>query len=413
MLDFAEEQRIIGAHSNTTVLENHMPQEGSIRESHGSWFLRYYEDVLNDDGKPGRARRSIKLARVDEKCPSIKWARQLAAPYLAPLQAPTAVEGALMLSQYVEKFFLPYITLKKKYSTVRSYKMILEVYVLPRCGDIPLRAFRTVDCQKVLDGVEGPKGPLSHQSLLRIKSCMSAVFSHAIRTGVLGGTNPIRESRAEGGTRTRADRYAYTLPEITKMIRVLPEPARTIVAVCAFSGTRESELKGLKWEDDKGSHLLIQRSIFGWHTTPEETKTEASKNSVPIIPALRVVLDAHKRNANGNAWMFHGEKKGLPLNLDNLSRRVIKPILGDKWHGWHAFRAGLATNLFDLRVPAETIQLIMRHSNVSVTQQHYIRQKQEREGAAAMKLLQKAFSAKGKRGANGAHRQLIKSPKRA
>ena len=44
-----------------------------------------------------------------------------------------------------------------------------------------------------------------------------------------------------------------------------------------------------------------------------------------------------------------------------------------KWHGWHAFRRGLATVLHDLGVDDKTIQAIMRHSSVAVTQQAYIK----------------------------------------
>jgi integrase len=44
-----------------------------------------------------------------------------------------------------------------------------------------------------------------------------------------------------------------------------------------------------------------------------------------------------------------------------------------EWHGWHAFRRGLATNLHDLGVDDKTIQAILRHSNVSVTQKCYIK----------------------------------------
>lgn len=32
------------------------------------------------------------------------------------------------------------------------------------------------------------------------------------------------------------------------------------------------------------------------------------------------------------------------------------------WHGWHAFRRGLATNLYGLGVADKTIQAILRHS---------------------------------------------------
>jgi integrase len=89
---------------------------------------------------------------------------------------------------------------------------------------------------------------------------------------------------------------------------------------------------------------------------------------------------------------------GNPLNLDNLSRRKIIPALEKcavcqepeeehqtdghefqrnkslpKWHGWHAFRRGLATNLHQLGVDDKTIQSILRHSNVNITQNIYIK----------------------------------------
>ena len=43
------------------------------------------------------------------------------------------------------------------------------------------------------------------------------------------------------------------------------------------------------------------------------------------------------------------------------------------WHGWHAFRRGLATNLHTLRIDDKTIQAILRHSNIGITQNIYIK----------------------------------------
>jgi integrase len=43
------------------------------------------------------------------------------------------------------------------------------------------------------------------------------------------------------------------------------------------------------------------------------------------------------------------------------------------WRGWHAFRRGLATNLHALGVDDKTIQRILRHSNVAMTQKAYIK----------------------------------------
>lgn len=63
---------------------------------------------------------------------------------------------------------------------------------------------------------------------------------------------------------------------------------------------------------------------------------------------------------------------GTSLDLDNLARRVIVPA-GVSWHGWHAFRRGLATFLHGRGVDDKTIQAILRHENVAVTQKSYIR----------------------------------------
>ncbi len=44
-----------------------------------------------------------------------------------------------------------------------------------------------------------------------------------------------------------------------------------------------------------------------------------------------------------------------------------------KWHGWHAARRGLGSNLYALGVPAKVIQQILRHTNVSTTSTYYIK----------------------------------------
>lgn len=66
--------------------------------------------------------------------------------------------------------------------------------------------------------------------------------------------------------------------------------------------------------------------------------------------------------------------------------------LGPEWHGWHAFRRGLATNLHRLGVNDKTIQAILRHSNIATTQNIYIKTMSS-DSAAAMKLLETALCA--------------------
>ena len=94
----------------------------------------------------------------------------------------------------------------------------------------------------------------------------------------------------------------------------------------------------------------------------------ASKAPVPVVPVLAARLGDGKRSGT----IFKGST-GEPLNLDNLARRVIIPAVGSTWHGWHAFRRGLATYLHANGVDDKTIQSILRHENVSVTQKCYVK----------------------------------------
>jgi integrase len=54
----------------------------------------------------------------------------------------------------------------------------------------------------------------------------------------------------------------------------------------------------------------------------------------------------------------------------------MKPALeahGLQWHGWHAYRRGLATNLKQMDVDDLTIQAILRHRDVATTRTFYIK----------------------------------------
>ena len=57
-----------------------------------------------------------------------------------------------------------------------------------------------------------------------------------------------------------------------------------------------------------------------------------------------------------------------------------------EWHGWHAARRGLGTNLYRLGVPEKTIQAILRHANVSTTNTYYIKSAADDTRAAMAKL---------------------------
>jgi integrase len=362
-------------------------QQGTLRKNHGGWYLRYYQNEIGPDGQPRRRQIEKLLARVDDDHRSPKDLDDLIAKELAKVTHGGTAQGSLTLAQFADTYWLPTIAAKRRASTHKFYRDLFDNHLRDRVGDVRLRDFQTVNAQRVLDDID-----LSHASLQRIKTGMSALFSHALRLGFISGHNPVHEAQPEG-RRSEFEGAAYTAADVEHMLGKLTGLPRVVVGVAAFTGLRLAELRGLQWADYDGRNLYVRRSV--WRKNIGQTKTPDSKSSVPVIRPLRVLLDAHKASSNGSLWIFQGAKNGFALNLDNLTGREIRPVFGDRWRGWHAFRRGIATVLFGLGVDAEVASMILRHSDSAVTRRHYIKLQSQKEGAAAMQRLEKSLAGKG------------------
>jgi integrase len=236
-----------------------------------------------------------------------------------------------------------------------------------------VRDFRTVDGETLLAQI-ARQTSLARSTLARFKSFLSGVFKHAKRVGVFDGVNPIQDVSIPKGRASR-ETYACSLEEIATIISNLPQPAATVVATAAFTGMRKGELRGLLWENYNQEEIRITQSV--WQSIVTEPKTTKSKAPVTVIAPLARALDNHRlRQGNPQTGLIFASEKGTPLDLSNLAKRVIRPCLKKKrleWPGWHAFRRGLATNLYRLGVADKTIQSILRHANLSTTMNSYVK----------------------------------------
>jgi integrase len=133
-----------------------------------------------------------------------------------------------------------------------------------------------------------------------------------------------------------------------------------------------------------------------------------------MIPKLARILDRYRVTCgNPQSGPMFSNSKGRSENLNNTLHRTILPALNrcavckeqktahiaatvahefqrddnlPTWHGWHGFRRGLATNLYQLGVPDKVIQQILRHANVSTTMNIYVKTVSADSTAAMQKL---------------------------
>jgi hypothetical protein len=111
-------------------------------------------------------------------------------------------------------------------------------------------------------------------------------------------------------------------------------------------------LRGFRWEDYDGEQVRISQSY--WRSHRQDPKTRKSRAPVPVIRQLAERLNLHREMlGNPECGLMFQSVTRKPLDLDALAVEVIRPAFekhGLAWHGWHAYRRGLATNLHRLGV---------------------------------------------------------------
>ena len=396
-------------------------QRGYLFHKGKSWFVRYNDDVLQSDGTVKRKSVCKKLdVEYGPDYRTEKSVRPFAAEILAPINSGRFnAQSTMLVSKFVDKIYLPeHVEKQLRAATLKQYRDIWNNHLKPRMGKLTLRGFRTVHGETILATISRQNPDLGRSSLRHCKAFLSGCFKQAKRLGILDGANPVQDVSIPRVAEAEHDTYAYSLPEIQYLLAKLAEPARSVVLTAAFIGLRKSELLGLRWRDYDGKQLSVNQSI--WNGIASEPKTRRSRAPIPVVRQLANALAAHKLRAGILAQpelpIFQAGN-GKPLNVDNLARRVIIPALSccvvcrkaeskhkpeghvfqqDKtllqWHGWHAFRRGLATNLHVLGADDKTIQTILRHSNIGLTMNVYVKTISESQTAALDSLSEKLGS---------------------
>jgi integrase len=348
-------------------------QDGYLFVDHGAWFVRFRVRVRRDDGSMKLKQQARKLGSVADY-PRESNIMPLKVDFMQRLNAGKFTpESSMSLRGFAEKVFLPYIE-ELRASTQKGYREIWNNHICDRVGHIRMRDFRTVDASRMLKAI-ADEHDLCKTTLQHIKSVLSAVFTHAKNEGAFDGVNPVQDARIPRNAREPGDTFAYNLAQIRRILHILPLLPKAVIATAAFAGLREGELRGLEWPDYTGDSLAVNRSI--WKTIVNRPKTRASAQAVPVIRQLAEILNDYRISV-GNPTvgvMFHNGG-AEPLDLDKLAQRVVRPAvetIGLEWYGWHGFRRGIASNLYELGANEKVVQRVLRHAKPHVTKDRYIK----------------------------------------
>jgi integrase len=365
-------------------------QRGCVYEASGKFYLKYRADI-----GANRKRVSVYLCDKDAAHPTKRCVavQKLALERMLKLAEARPKNAAVTVAQFWNDVYLPFLKADKRPSTVLGYVHLWKRWLAPHFGETALNAYMTETAVEFLTKLTGK---LNRNSYNHVRSLMSGLFSHAIAIGKTKygiAFNPIHDAHSVSSKiKTPAATAAYSLGELEDSISKLHEhvDAQLMLALAGFEGLRPSEIVGLKWGDITEDLICIRRAVV--HGIEGDCKTPESVDDIPLIAPVKLyaaLWRVKSGNPSPDAWVFPNATGEVPATVRDYSRRVFKPILGDRFVGLYKARRSAASIVTRLMGNPIAASRILRHKNMNVTMTHYI----ENDRAAlesGMKMLEAA-----------------------
>ena len=391
-------------------------QQGYIYEAFNAFHVRYY-DTVSIDGKSKRVQKSHRLCAKDDKHHSrtCKPVKKLCADFMAEINEQVPGNGNpkdITVVEFWEKKYLPFAKENLRASTVYGYEQIWSQHLKVHFGTMTLKEYRTHMGSAFLTSLTKKLG---RHTLQHIRSLSSGIFSHAVNLGLIE-SNPCRDVKILGKTKDPGDTPHYTLEEAADIISALVDrvDGQLVMALSCFLALRPGEIQGLKWEDFTkvdssrcaicaennwrmpAAHFHVLRAVG--RGVVDKTKTTASVAPLPLIEPVLIPLKLwHQKSGKpSQGWLFPN-KSGNPLDMKSFCQRIIVPALEKKkieWKGLYAGRRGAATLLTQLTGDALAAKELLRHKDLSVTTDKYVKPIPEAL-LKGIKLLEAAATANG------------------
>jgi integrase len=334
---------------------------GSIKKTEdGTWTLRYRDPTGRQIRRTFKKHAEAKAVRAQVESEILKGV------YIDPVASKTS------FGEWAARWLETRNHLKPK--TVDGYESLLRVHLLPRFGNMPLRAIDYLDIEAFIADLAD--SGLSPSRTRQAHQLLSMILDAAVRSRRIG-INP-----AEGISLPRANKRPMRFidsDEITRLAEAIPDRYGTWVYVAAYGGLRWAELVGLK----RKRANLLRRRIHVAETLSEvrgqliwtDTKNHQTRDiTLPgfVVDNLANHLDRYTA-PEPDALVFTTDS-GTPLRSPNFRRNIWLPATtGVNLEGLtpHHLRHTCASLLISEGAHPRQVMEQLGHSSINVTMNTY------------------------------------------
>ena len=278
------------------------------------------------------------------------------------------------------------IKLQTKESTRNKYQNLLDSYILPVYGELPLEHitydFIENHCNTLLQYGGKNRTGLSPKTVTDTLSVVRNILRFAIRKG--------KAVPCDGST--------IQIKHLSKTMRVLSKTEQDKlcqylfsdldacnigILVCLFTGLRVGEICALRWEDISFAdhtlrvHNTLQRVQNRSGSGPKTKiivttpKSDCSIRTIPIPESLVRILIKHQTSPKGYLLTNCESKFVEPRTMQNRFKRALKRS-GIESANFHAIRHTFATRCIELGFDVKTLSEILGHATVNITMNRYV-----------------------------------------
>ena len=338
--------------------------EGTIgKRKDGRWEARYW--VTLPDGT--RKRQSVIKIKRNDALETMKQEQALAS------QGTPVNRDGQTLNQFLDYWLENIAPIDKRPATLCKYEMVTRVHIKPYIGLRRLVSLSVSDVQALIKNRQ--QAGCSPRMIQIIRNVLSSALKSAQRLELIH-KNVARLAIVPVAPQVKRSTWsceqASTFLEHAKTHRLYP------AFLMFFSyGMRRGEVLGLRWCDvdfeNDSIHICQQQSYVNARISFGELKTKASNRYLPLLPNVKHELLKMRPNEMGQNGLVFLSLAGTPIDPKNLVRtfHMLRKEVGLPRITIHEIRHTTATLLKNLNVPARDAQLILGHSSVITTQQHY------------------------------------------
>lgn len=313
--------------------------------------------------------------------------------------------GNMRLADFIPQY-LENVKGEMAETTLKSYKRIIDRFIVPALGHLKLKEIKPLQIQKFVNELttgelrqDGKGGTYKPATVRRYYVVLQSILHNAYQLQLIT-ENPADSGIIKLPSIGEQTTEIFTKEELSEMLNCLnnePLMFQTLICLAIATGARRGELVALTWKDidlERGI-ITISKSAYAYKGQTGVKDTKTHKSRVVKIPTVCINLleewrieQAEKRLKLGTVWI--GENWVFIQNNGKMLYPTSPTLMFSKFlkrnnlkhKKFHALRHTSATVALSSGVNIKAVAARLGHTQLSTTNR-YVHAIEEAEQKAA------------------------------